>query len=258
MTVPECTSYRLALGALVLGALAPSEREQVERHVAACERCRAELAELASLPGMLNLVRPDDIPTSDEDDLQPTPRLLESLLTAAADEPSPTPSTPALDVARHTSTHGRHRGTTRPPRRRDPSGPSRRSTWLLGVGAAAAAVVVAVIVWVVVGTGSPNDPDRADVTASATDPTTLVSATVALAPAGDGTDVEVTISGVPSGAECDLVVVSTDGDDDIAASWTASYAGSASVTGHVRFDTDDIERLDVTTDDGVIVTVPLR
>ena len=88
MTVPECTSYRLALGALVLGALAPSEREQVERHVAACERCRAELAELASLPGMLNLVRPDDIPTSDEDDLQPTPRLLESLLTAAADERS--------------------------------------------------------------------------------------------------------------------------------------------------------------------------
>lgn len=257
MTAPDCTSYRLALGALVLGALAPAEREQVERHVSACERCRAELAELAPLPGMLNLVRLDDIPTSDEEDLQPSPRLLDSLLAAAADERSPAPSTPAPDVAARAGAHGRHRGATRPPRRRDPSGPSRRSTWLLGAGAAAAAVVVAVIVWVV-GAGSSNDPDRADVTASATDPATSVSATVELAPVGDGTDVKVTISGVPAGADCDLVVVSTDGDDDVAASWTASYAGSASVTGHVRFDADDIERLDVTTDDGVIVTVPLR
>jgi anti-sigma factor RsiW len=49
------------LGAYVLGALDPEERRRVEEHVAACPVCAAELAELRSLPALLDLVGPDDV-----------------------------------------------------------------------------------------------------------------------------------------------------------------------------------------------------
>jgi anti-sigma factor RsiW len=49
------------LGAYVLGALDPEERRRMEEHVAACPVCAAELAELRSLPALLDLVGPDDV-----------------------------------------------------------------------------------------------------------------------------------------------------------------------------------------------------
>lgn len=261
MTVPDCESARLSLGALVLGALTPAEREDVERHVARCDRCRAELAELAPLPGLLNLARPDDIPSGDADDVRPSPRLLESLMAAADgghEGRSGSTPTPRAD-------HGRHRGASRPPGRRERARPAvrpaRRRVWLVAVGAAAGAMVVAAVAWLVVALGgSPDDVGPAGLVASATDPVTNVAATVELTPVGDGTDVAVRITGVPSGQECDLVVVTTDGDSGVAKTWTVGddYTdGPASVTGHVRFTTDAIDRLDVTTtDDRVLLTVP--
>jgi hypothetical protein len=40
-------------GAYVLGALSPAERSVYERHMAACNECRNEVADLAGLPGLL-------------------------------------------------------------------------------------------------------------------------------------------------------------------------------------------------------------
>jgi hypothetical protein len=48
---------RLSLGAYAIGSLEPEEREALERHLEGCARCREELAELASLPAMLELAR---------------------------------------------------------------------------------------------------------------------------------------------------------------------------------------------------------
>jgi predicted lipoprotein with Yx(FWY)xxD motif len=49
----ECAGIRSQLGVYLTGSIAPADRAAVVRHLAACEDCRAELAGLAALPGLL-------------------------------------------------------------------------------------------------------------------------------------------------------------------------------------------------------------
>lgn len=56
MTSPE----HVALGAYLLGALDPRERADVESHLASCQACRDELAELAPLPGLMSRLSLDE------------------------------------------------------------------------------------------------------------------------------------------------------------------------------------------------------
>lgn len=49
----SCDDMRLDLGAYALGALAPQESAALERHLAGCPPCRAELEELASVSALL-------------------------------------------------------------------------------------------------------------------------------------------------------------------------------------------------------------
>ena len=56
-----CPETAPALGAYVLGALSPAERQQFEQHLASCPICTAELAEFAGLPAVLDRVRPEDL-----------------------------------------------------------------------------------------------------------------------------------------------------------------------------------------------------
>lgn len=46
--------HALDTGVYVLGALVPGEREVYERHLAGCETCRRDVAQLAVLPGLLS------------------------------------------------------------------------------------------------------------------------------------------------------------------------------------------------------------
>lgn len=56
-----CKDMTLSLGVYVLGALDPSERSQVDAHLAQCATCRAELAELEGLPSLLGRLTLDDL-----------------------------------------------------------------------------------------------------------------------------------------------------------------------------------------------------
>jgi hypothetical protein len=47
--------------AYVLGVLSPAERLEFEGHLAGCDRCRAAVAEIAGVPGLLAQVGPEDV-----------------------------------------------------------------------------------------------------------------------------------------------------------------------------------------------------
>jgi hypothetical protein len=49
----DCAQARISLGVYVLGALEPAERTAVDAHLAMCEGCRAELADIEDLPALL-------------------------------------------------------------------------------------------------------------------------------------------------------------------------------------------------------------
>ena len=75
-----CSDATVALGAYVLGALEPAERQQVEEHLRACPACAAELNGFRPLPGLLDRVRPEDLlPVP----VAPSPDLFERTAAAA-------------------------------------------------------------------------------------------------------------------------------------------------------------------------------
>jgi hypothetical protein len=215
-----------SLGVLVLGAIDPIERDQVEAHVRTCGSCAAQLAELAPLPGLLKRV--------DASFLESTPApaaiLARALEQIRAQEPVD------LDVVR---------------RSRRP-----RASWLLAA-AAAAVVVIAGLAGAKSAQVFPFTAP-ASIVASAVNPTTGVSATVTLHPAETGTQVLLTLSGVAPGARCQLVAVGKDGQREVAATWVASYDGEAHVAGTTGLPTDQIASFDITTPAGsALVSVPL-
>jgi Putative zinc-finger len=50
---PACP-FTISIGAFLVGALDPTDRQDLQVHLADCEQCRSELALLAQLPGLLH------------------------------------------------------------------------------------------------------------------------------------------------------------------------------------------------------------
>lgn len=63
MSTPEHRGLRELLGAYALGHLAAAERDAVRAHLDGCAACRAELAELEPLVGLLGAVDPEHFET---------------------------------------------------------------------------------------------------------------------------------------------------------------------------------------------------
>jgi hypothetical protein len=66
-------------GAYVLGALSPAERQSYERHLSTCAECRAEVGELAVLPGLMG--RLDATEIEDDDVVSAPPTILPGVVT---------------------------------------------------------------------------------------------------------------------------------------------------------------------------------
>lgn len=210
------------LGAYVLGALDAREDAWVRTHLATCPTCRDSLRELEWLPARLGAVPARDVEALDVEALA---------VEALAVEP------PLLDRVLAASRRDRR--------------VRRRRLVLAAAGVAAAAVTGITVVTV-------DDPAPAPVLQVA-DARTGVTAQVGLTPADEGTRLNLQLSGVRPGERCALVARARDGRTETAATWVATYTGTADVPGTTAIPADQLESLDVVTDDGrllVRLTVP--
>ncbi len=215
-TVP-CDEAEISLGVLVLGALEPGEREEVEAHVATCPRCAAALADIAPLPGLLHRVKMSASEMAGEGFTPAPEHVLETALARVRDER-------VVPVRRQTS-----------------------ANWQ-PVLAAAAAAIVAVAIGLAAWSQVHHAPQR--VVAAASSPTSGISANVVLTPTGSGTALDVSLSGVRAGEHCELVAISHDGLREVTSTWVADYEGMASLTGSTGLSTADISQLEIVTTGG--------
>jgi hypothetical protein len=219
----DCRDARLSLGVLVLGVIDPEERPALEAHLAGCERCSAELAELAVLPGLLHRLDP---------------------VAAASGLPAPSPSFQDRVVAAGRVARARQR---------------RRLVVALGTAAAVIAAALLVVPGLL-GGGEPGSHPLAgrSIVVDRTDPQTSVHAKVTLAREDSGTQLTLVLGGVRPGEHCRLVARNAAGRHETAASWVATYTGSASVTGTTSFPRKSITSLQVVRGDGVVlVSLPV-
>ncbi|QHC72182.1 zf-HC2 domain-containing protein [Rathayibacter sp. VKM Ac-2801] len=186
--------YRDWDASYVLGALPADQRLEYEQHLSGCAACRAAVAELAGLPGIVGRLSVEDaLAISASDDGEEAPPSVVTL--------------PAIA----------HRVRTRRRRRR-----------LVTSLAVAAAVTASVLGGVALGTGIAGAPVASEATLEPMDP---IAADPALAadiqvegkPWGTRLEWSCTYSGdAPADAEYELVITRTDGSTITVATWTAA------------------------------------
>lgn len=209
--------HAVDVGAYVVDALEPAERQRLTAHLPTCTVCTAELRDLEPLPALLALV--------------PAP---------ADGDPPPVPSELAYRRL-HRSATGAH-----PARHRAPAS---RRRWLLV--AAAVVVLGAGGAAGVVATSGPQPPTTVSASAGA------LHVQASITPVDAGSRIALTLDGVPEGQQCELRVQAGDGHWETASRWTADYEGTAHVTGTVRIAPDDLKELVVRTLDGrTLITFP--
>lgn len=226
------------LGVYALGAADAAERALVETHLSGCPVCRAELARLEPLPGLLARV-----PLS---------------LVAAYSPPARRPGQAA--AAGHPASAG-------------PSAPDERSfparvcagmgrierarglRWRALIAAAAAAACVAGGLWLARPGGSPAP---AAITLARTNPATHVRVTVTLTGTSWGTSIRLVARGLPLNVPCRLIVASRGGTTEVTGVWDAWSAGPVTVPASAGLRLADIASLRVATTSRNLVTVTVR
>ena len=221
-----CAQARQELGVYVLGAIEPTQRALVDRHLAACPQCRAELAGLAGLPSLLRKV-----PAGEALQLPPD---------AAA--PVPGPSLAALA--------GRVSGI-RP-----------RRWWLTAAAAVIAGFAAAFGLQALhpaaagpLATAAP----RWAVTAEGANPVTGAWAAVRYTTLPWGTEMEVQVTGVAAGTRCQLLVTGPRGQDVAAGGWTIAAGHQAAwYPASVPFQAASLHGFTLTAGGKILVTVKAR
>ncbi|SDC64715.1 anti-sigma factor family protein [Actinokineospora iranica] len=261
--------HTLSLGAYLLGALDPAERSAFEAHLTGCAACRGELVQLAPLPGLLHRISPEDF----EDGVEDIPFEVTAADLAAAEGSAFTDS--AFTDSAFTDPVFSDSAYSDPAREADaeqrlaaPAGQAkvvpiadrRKKPRRLGLMAAAAAAVVALCVGGVLGYQAlrvPTAPQPVAVSWSATDAASGVRADVDLTDRAWGTEVAIRLHDVPPGKPCKLVVRDRHGNREIAGWWDTGYAQGERIPGSTSIDLAKIARLEVITDDDIVlVDVP--
>jgi anti-sigma-K factor RskA len=220
------------LTAYVLGVLGEQEVRAVDEHIASCDRCRGELGELREMEQALGEVPPEafiDGPPEGGD------LLLQRTLRQARTERA-----------------GRDR---------------RRLAANGAIAAAAAAVLLVGGVLIGQSGGNGRSPVALPATtppvstapsgvkvASATDSGTGATMTVQVTPAAKWVRVNASVSGIPAGERCRLVIVAKDGSREVAGGWVVGsdhgHGRGANLDGSAAIAPDDVASVVVENDAG--------
>jgi hypothetical protein len=245
------------VGAYVLDALEPDETEALRAHIAGCAICQDEVVMLSWIPALLRSVDLEGVERLDGGGIGAT---------SAATNADATTSTATTSTA--TDSDATTAAGTRPPlvmldhllasihmakrarRLRRPA------TLLLGTAVAA---TIAGTATVASGAFDGTQRSPAPTALQVVDPTSHASAAVTLTGRRWGTELHLTLSWVAAGQQCSLIAHSRDGHSDVAATWVASYRGTASVPAATAIPAGQLTELDVVTADGrqlVRIVVP--
>jgi anti-sigma factor RsiW len=250
----------MSLGVYVLGAADAEESRQVRAHLPDCPACRAELALLRPLPGLLARV-PEDTLAADPP------------LGRAADQG---PGRGARQRPGWGADRGPGWGADRGPgwgadQRADRSAalvsgrPAERSasvrsrrrssrTWRAAAMAASVAAIAGSAggFWLAPRAGGHRP---ATVTLSGANPALHVSATAALTATSWGTSIELRVDGLPLNVPCRLIVRSRAGATEITGVWDAWRTGPVTVPASADWLPSDIASLQVATTTRNLVTI---
>ena len=207
----------ISLGAYVLGTLEQSERAGIDAHLRSCDVCRAQLAELSGLPGLLARLS-----LSDLGEAAPVASAPDALFAKVAAQARAEDRANAAEVETATVVPLRGR------RRR------------MVVSAAAVVVLLAGAVTAAVLVGSSGAPGPGVRTVQSAQGT--VHMRVALTSQTEGTALRVTVSGLRNNEHCRLVAIAADGTRELVGRWWATYAGEAQVTGSTSISPSNLSR----------------
>jgi hypothetical protein len=205
--------------AYVLGSLSPADRREFETHLEECKACRAAVAELSALPGLLGR--------------------LDSARAFAVLEPDEDAGPPPADLVARIRSHDRTRRIRR---------------GLVSAGAVAAAAALATVLTLAVpAIISPADQPSATVTLVATSADVPVEATAELSRADWGTSIRMTctwhpidpVNGPYGPVEYALWVTAEDGTESALSTWSSGSGGTVIVTAGTAVALDDISRVEV-------------
>jgi len=230
----DCAQARPSLGAYVLGAIDPAERDLATDHLLTCQECQDQCADLAGLPEFLSRLGTDEAGRACADDSTDT--------AAGGQAPGQLPGV-VLEMVRA--------------RRR-------RNRWRYLAAAAAVAAIAAALVAALRSArparvaAVPFSAGSGDwQTARAASRATGISVTVIYAQRLWVTAVEVLTDRIPAGTTCQLWAVHPGGARTLAAAWTnAREEGRVWYAGSVPSSAGAVAQFEITAGSRLLLTVP--
>lgn len=197
---------RLSLGSYLTGGLGPAARVEIDEHLHRCDACRAELVDLAALPGLLARLGPEQLGAQQFD---------HGLFAAS---PSASKPVGALSAG---PPDGLLNGLLAQARRIE-EGSRRRLHRVWAAAAVFAAAAVVATAFALVPTVAPAPAPGTSYRLRDEALSTRLAGRVTLIPKPWGTELALSLQGLPARQDCEVVVTGAHGQRATIGNWSAT------------------------------------